>query len=138
MTDAANVGTIIHHISTESPSDRTNSQLDLQTWRILKKALKTGLADRGIVVGEDEASLMTRFMLEQIETGGLRIVPVKPTTEMQQAIKQALDQGKRMSVAWVKPRTKQRWRYQAAVEAAPNWRRGYLQDVGLDNGQAKA
>jgi uncharacterized protein with von Willebrand factor type A (vWA) domain len=57
---------------------------------------------------------------------------------MQQAIKQALDQGKRMSVAWVKPRTKQRWRYQAAIEAAPDWRRGYLLDQGADCGESKA
>ncbi|MGO7585960.1 hypothetical protein ACC689_29165 [Rhizobium ruizarguesonis] len=67
MTDAANVGTLIHHLPTESPSDDTKLQVDLQTWRILKKALRTGLLDRGIVVGDDEASLMTRFMLEEIE-----------------------------------------------------------------------
>ncbi len=71
---------------------------------------------------------MTRFMLEQIETSGLRVVPVKPTSQMQQAIKQALDEGKRMSIAWVKQRTKQRWRYQAAIDAAPSWRRGYELD----------
>ncbi|WP_106796747.1 hypothetical protein [Rhizobium sp. H4] len=113
------------------------SQADIDTWRILKKALKTGLSDRGFTIDAEEASLIARFMLEQIETSGLRVVPVKPTTEMQQAIKQALDQGKRMSAAWVKPRTKQRWRYKAAVEAAPNWRRGYLLDLGLDRGQPK-
>ncbi len=111
------------------------SQADIDTWRILKKALKTGLSDRGFTVDAEEASLITRFMLEQMESSGLRVVPVKPTTEMQQAIKQALDQGKRMSVTWVKPRTKQRWRYQAAVEAAPNWRRGYLLDLGPDHTQ---
>jgi hypothetical protein len=63
MTDAANFGTLIHHLSTEDPSHGATSQVDLQTWRILKKALKTGLSDRGIVVGDDEASFMTRFML---------------------------------------------------------------------------
>lgn len=111
------------------------SQLDLDTWRILKKALKTGHSDRGICVGDDEASLITRFMLEQIETSGLRIVPAKPTSEMQQAIKEALDQGKRMSATWVKPRTKQRWRYQAAIDAAPSWRRGYELDRKARYGQ---
>ncbi|NOV15447.1 hypothetical protein E5S70_04980 [Ensifer adhaerens] len=124
--------------SSENGSPPGSSQVDLDTWRILKKALRTGLSDRGIVVGDEEASLVTRFMLEQIETSGLRVVPVKPTSEMQRAIKQALDDGNRMSIAWVKPRTKQRWRYQAAVEAAPNWRRGYLLDLGLDGGQPKA
>ena len=138
MTDAANLGTLAHRNSTENLRDDSKSQIDLQTWRILKKALKSGLSDRGILVGEEEASLITRFVLEQIETSGLRVVPVKPTTEMQQAIKQALDQGKRMSVAWVKPRTKQRWRYQAAVEAAPDWRRGYLRDLGLDSEKTEA
>ncbi|ACE89839.1 hypothetical protein RHECIAT_CH0000852 [Rhizobium etli CIAT 652] len=111
------------------------SQADIDTWRILKKALKTGLSDRGFTIDAEEASLIARFMLEQIESSGLRVVPVKPTTEMQQAVKQALDQGKRMSIGWVKPRTKQRWRYQAAVEAAPNWRRGYILDQEADGGQ---
>ncbi|CDZ35831.1 Hypothetical protein NGAL_HAMBI1146_15730 [Neorhizobium galegae bv. officinalis] len=111
------------------------TQLDLDTWRILKKALKTGLSDRGILLGDDEASLMTRFMLEQIETSGLRIVPAKPTSAMQQAIKEALDQGKRMSVTWVRQHTKQRWRYQAAIEAAPSWRRGYKLDQVAGDGQ---
>ncbi|MBB2834023.1 UNVERIFIED_ORG: hypothetical protein GGD51_004178 [Rhizobium esperanzae] len=113
------------------------SQADIDTWRILKKALRTGLSDRGFKIEAEEASLVARFMLEQIETCGLRVVPVKPTTEMQHAIKQALDQGKRMSVGWVKPRTKQRWRYQAAIDAAPSWRRGYLLDQGADDGQPK-
>ncbi|WP_159946320.1 hypothetical protein [Rhizobium sp. 18065] len=105
------------------------SQLDVDTWRILKKALRTGLSDRGLDVGNDEASLMTRFMLEQIEKSGLRVVPLKPTSEMHEAIKMALNQGKRMSVAWVRGRTKQFWRWKAAVDAAPNWRRGYAQDL---------
>lgn len=128
MTDAANFGSLIHHLSTEDLSHGATSQLDLDTWRVLKKALKKGLSGRGILVGDHEVSLITRFMLEQIETSGLRIVPVKPTSEMQQAIKEALGQGKRMSVTWVKQRTKQRWRYQAAIDAAPSWRRGYELD----------
>ncbi|OBY05059.1 hypothetical protein BAE36_22180 [Rhizobium leguminosarum bv. trifolii] len=123
--------------TTDEVRNPASSQADIDTWRILKKALKIGLSDRGFIIEAEEASLVARFMLEQIETSGLRVVPVKPTTEMQQAIKQALDHGRRMSVAWVKPRTKQRWRYQAAVEAAPNWRRGYLLDLGLDGGQPK-
>lgn len=124
--------------TTNEARNPASSQADIDTWRILKKALNTGLSDRGFTIDAEEASLIARFMLEQIEASGLRVVPVKPTTEMQQAIKQALDQGKRMSITWVKPRTKQRWRYQAAVEAAPNWRRGYLLDLGLDDGQPKA
>jgi len=117
-------------------SDQTfPHQLDRDTWRILKKALKTGLSDRGVCVGDDEASLITRFMLEQIEKSGLRIVPAKPTSEMQQAIKKALEEGKRMSVTWVKPRTKQRWRYQAAIDAAPSWRSGYELDRVVRSGQ---
>lgn len=114
------------------------SKIDIDTWRTLKKAVRTGLSDRGLVVGDDEVALMTRFMLEQIETSGLRVVPVKPTSEMQQAIKQALDPGKRMSVDWVKQRTKQRWRYQAAIDAAPSWRRGYEQDLKAEDGQPEA
>ncbi|MGR9385169.1 hypothetical protein [Rhizobium leguminosarum] len=121
--------------NTNEDENAAPSQADIDTWRILKKALKNALFDRGIKIAAEEASLVTRFMLEQIETSGLRVVPVKPTTEMQRAIKQALDQGKRMSVTWVKPRTKQRWRYQAAIDASPNWRRGYILDQGADGGQ---
>ncbi|MBX4954758.1 hypothetical protein [Rhizobium lentis] len=123
--------------TTNEVRNPASSQADIDTWRILKKALRTGLSDRGFAIDAEEASLIARFMLEQIESSGLRVVPVKPTTEMQQAIKQALDQGKRFSVSWVKPRTKQRWRYQAAVEAAPNWRRGYLLDRDAGDGQSE-
>lgn len=133
MTDEANLDTPAHRNSTENLRDDSKSQVDLQTWRILKKALKSGLSDGESLSVKKKHRLITRFALEQIETSGLRVVPVKPTAEMQQAIKQVLDQGKRMSVAWVKPRTKQRWRYQAAIEAAPDWRRGYLRDLGLDS-----
>ncbi|KEQ09334.1 hypothetical protein GV67_01285 [Pseudorhizobium pelagicum] len=90
--------------------------------------MKTGLSDRGIIIGDDEASLITRFMLEQVEGSGLRLVPIKPNSHMQLAMRHALDQGKRMSIAWVKQCTKQRWRYQAAIDAAPSWRRGYELD----------
>lgn len=112
----------------KNQSNLETLQVDIDTWRILKKALRTSLSDRGLLVGENEASFMTRFMLEQIESSGLRVVPAKPTSAMQQAVKQALDKGKRMSVAWVKQRTKQRWRYRAAIDAAPSWRRGYEED----------
>lgn len=101
------------------------SQADIDTWRILKKALRTALSDRGFTIGAKEVCLITRFTFEYLEACGLRITPLKPTRMMQQAIKQALDQGKRMSLNWVKQRTKQRWRYQAALEAAPSWRRGF-------------
>lgn len=103
-------------------------QVDIDTWRILKKALRTSLSDRGLLVSDNDASFMTRFMLEQIERSGFRVVPMKPTSAMHQAIKQALDTGKRMSVGWVKQRTKQRWRYRAAIDAAPSWRRGCEED----------
>jgi hypothetical protein len=81
------------------------------------------------MVKEDEASLITRFILEHVEKSGLRVVPVKPTTAMQLAIKHALDEGKRMSISWVRQRTKQRWRYVAAIEAAPDWRKGYEREL---------
>ncbi|MBY3027457.1 hypothetical protein [Rhizobium leguminosarum] len=124
--------------TTNEDQNAVSSQADIDTWRILEKAVNAGLADRGFKIDAAEASLVTRFIMEHIETSGLRVVPVKPTAEMQQAIKQALDRGKRMSVAWVKPRTKHRWRYQAAIDAAPNWRRGYILDQGADGGQPEA
>jgi hypothetical protein len=135
MTDTENPDVLMEHLVPDDSAEGVASQVDIDTWRILKKAFRTGLSDRGIVVGDDEASLMTRFMLEQIETSGLRVVPVKPTSEMQRAIKQALEEGKRMSIAWVKQRTKQRWRYQAAIDAAPSWRRGYELERKAADGQ---
>lgn len=107
------------------PCDAAASQADIETWRILKKAMQTGLSDRGLMIGDAEASHIARFALEYIEQRGLRIVPMRPNSQMQLAMRHALDEGKRMSITWVKGRTKQRWRYQAAVEAAPSWRRGY-------------
>ena len=67
-------------------------------------------------------------MLEKIEGSGFRVVPLRPTSEMHLATKQALDVGKRMTVSRVGLRAKQRWRYEAAINAAPNWRRGYELD----------
>lgn len=104
------------------------SQQDLEVWRLLRKALRRSLADRGIDIGDDEASFMTRFMLEYAEEKGLRIVPERLTSAMHLATKQALGERKRKTVSWVGWRTKQRWRYEAAIEAAPSWRRGYELD----------
>lgn len=104
------------------------SEADIQFWRILKKAFRTGLSDRGISIAQNDLILAVRFMLEEIESSGLRVVPEKPTSQQHQAMKEALDLGKRRSTSWVGRRTKQRWRYQAAVDAAPSWRRGYEMD----------
>lgn len=101
----------------------------------MKKALFRGLSDRGLLIGKDEASLIVRFVLEQIEKSGLRVVPLEPTGEMQLAIKHALDKGKRMSIRWVGQRRKQRWRYRAAIEAAPNWRKGYEDGMKSSGGK---
>ena len=101
---------------------------DLELWRILRKGLRTSLAERGIDIGDDEASLVTRFMLEYVEKRGFRVVPARPTSAMHLATRQALDVGKRMTVSWVGLRAKQRWRYEAAIAAGPSWRRGYEHD----------
>ena len=117
--------------SVSTPTPANTSQADLDTWRILKRALRLALSDRGIEIDSADVALVTRFMFERIEASGLRMVPVKPTSGMQAAIKQALDDGKRLSVTWVKQKTKQRWRYQAAIDAAPDWRKGYQSDHGV-------
>ncbi len=64
----------------------------------------------------------------------MRVVPAKPTGKMQTAILSALDEGKRLSVSWVRSKTKQRWRYAAAIDAAPDWRRGYMDEQNARNG----
>ena len=105
-------------------------QQSRQTWQILRNGLKSALADRGHSVGERDLALITRFMLEYVEERGLLVVPRKPTRKMQAAIKDALGRGNRLSTSWVDPWTKQRWRYFAALDAAPNWRIGYEAETG--------
>lgn len=106
----------------------TVDQIDLSTWHALRNSVRTALADRNVVVSDNDTDLIARFVFEEVERRGLRIVPLKPTRRMQEAIDRALDMGKRLSVAWVRNRTKHRWRYTAALEAAPDWRRGYEAD----------
>jgi hypothetical protein len=109
-------------------SDDVRLELGTGVWRMVKNALREGLADRGFELPDEEIQLVTRFMLENLEAKGQRIVPIKATLDMHEAMRVALDQGKRMSLQWVKFKTKQRWRYQAAVDAAPDWRWGYQQE----------
>lgn len=120
---------MIKHQQIEPPDMPGPSQLDVETWRAIKSALRTGLSDRGVEIGDDELALIARFMMEKFESGGLHLVPLKPTSEMHRAIQLALEEGKRLSVAWVKERTKQVWRWKAAIDAAPSWRRGYGQEL---------
>ncbi|EDQ31792.2 hypothetical protein HPDFL43_21814 [Hoeflea phototrophica DFL-43] len=122
----------LNHIQGDAESKSGASQVDIDFWRILKRGFRTGLSDRGIAVGEKDLILALRFMLEEIETSGLHVVPWKPTSQQHQAIKEALEEKKRMSIRWVRTRTKQRWRYKAAVEAAPNWRHGYELDKKVE------
>tara|TARA_R110002020_G_scaffold123081_1_gene279106 strand:+ start:8518 stop:8856 length:339 start_codon:yes stop_codon:yes gene_type:complete len=98
-------------------------------WRILRNSVSSALADRGHLVSDIDIIFITRFLMEQVEQRGLRLVPWKPTRRMQAAIHDALKNGKRMSVKWVDARTKQRWRYAAALDAAPQWRIGYEREV---------
>jgi hypothetical protein len=110
-------------------SDDVRLKLGVGLWGVVKNALTAGLADRGIDLPVDEVRLVTRFTLEHLEAKGQRIVPVKATLDMHEAMRVALDEGKRMSLKWVQGKTKQRWRYQAALDAAPDWRLGYQQET---------
>ena len=101
------------------------TQREIDTWREISNSLREALSSRGLAVDENDLRLVTPFVLEEMESRGYRLVPVKPTAEMQAAVRHALDEGKRQSVKWVGPRVKNRWRYAAAIEAAPQWRRGY-------------
>ena len=112
----------------DAESRSNASQADHQFWRILKKGFRTGLSARGIAVGEKDLILALRFMLEEIESSGLLVVPITPTKKMHKETKHAFDPGKRRSMGWVGRNTKQRWRYQAAIYAAPSWRGGYEMD----------
>lgn len=109
-------------------SDDARQQLGCALWGMVKNALTSALADRGVKLPAEEVRLVARFMLEHLEAKGQRIVPVKATLDMHEAMRVALDEGKRMSLKWVQFKTKQRWRYQAALDAAPDWRLGFKQD----------
>lgn len=91
----------------------------------MRNSFRKALSGRGLAIDENDRRLVTRFALEEMEIRGYRLVPVKPITEMQKAVRHALDDGKRQSVKWVGSRVKNRWRCVAAIDAAPNWRRGY-------------
>ena len=98
---------------------------DIDTWRALRNSMRDGLASRGINPTDRDIDLVTRFVLEEMEQRHFRVVPLKPTREMHVAVQEALYEGKRQSVRWVRPRIKNQWRYIAALDAAPSWRRGY-------------
>lgn len=119
-------------------SDEVRLQLGAAVWGMIKNALVAGLADRGMRLPDEEVRFVTRFMLEHLEAKGQRIVPVKATLDMHEAMRVALDEGKRLSVKWVKGKTKQRWRYQAALDAAPDWRLGYEQERERAEAQLEA
>lgn len=110
-------------------SDDARLILGVGLWGMVKNALAAGLTDRGVKLPDEEVRFVTRFMLEHLEAKGQRIVPVKATLDMHEAMRVALDEGKRMSLKWVQGKTKQRWRYQAALDAAPDWRLGYQQET---------
>lgn len=108
---------------------------DVQTWQILRNGLESALADRRHAVEHHDLVLITRFLLEYVEERGLVVVPRKPTRKMQNAIKDAMKKGKRLSISWVDPRTKGRWRYFAALDAAPKWRVGYEAEIAFDDAE---
>ena len=96
--------------------------MEINTWRAMRNAFREALSSRGPAVDENNLRLMTRVAPEDMESRGYRLVPIKPTAEMQAAVRHALDEGKRQSVKWVGPLVKNRWRYLAAIKAAPQWR----------------
>lgn len=82
-------------------SDDARLILGVGLWGMVKNALAAGLTDRGVKLPDEEVRFVTRFMLEHLEAKGQRIVPVKATLDMHEAMRVALDEGKRMSLKWV-------------------------------------
>lgn len=60
----------------------------------------------------------TRFMLEHFEAKGPCVFPVKATLDMHEAMRLALDEGKRMSRKWVQDLTRRPPSYQDVDAAA--------------------
>lgn len=103
-------------------------QRDIDTWRALRNSVREAFSSRELKPTDKDLNLVTRFALEEMEQRGFRIVPDKPIREMHVAVQEALRKGKRRSITWVGTRTKNLWRYVAALDAAPSWRRGYAAD----------
>jgi hypothetical protein len=106
------------------------TQQDNDFWRGVRNGIQAALEARAITAAPKDVSLITRFALEEIERRGYRLVPVKPTREMQDAVKHAMDKGRRQSISWVSAKLKNRWRFLAVVDAAPQWRNGYIAENG--------
>lgn len=106
-------------------NDRARMERDIGLFRAIRNALRAAAHDRGHEWTGTDQLMITRFFLEYIEAKGLRVVPYQPDRPIQDAIDRALEEGKRMSVAWVGKRHKNTWRYRAALDAAPNWRKGH-------------
>ena len=96
-------------------------------WRMLLNCNKAALAGRKVNVSDRDASLLTRFFLEEIEAKGFRIVPEVPSAAMVQASRSAMDDA-RQREAWVHDKTKHKWRLRAAIAAAPEWQSGEQRD----------
>ena len=75
-------------------------QMEIKTWHAMRNAFREALSNDGLAIDENNLRLLTRFALEEMESHGYRLVPVKPTAEMQEAVQHALDEGKRQSVKW--------------------------------------
>ncbi|MEQ8435407.1 MAG: hypothetical protein RIA71_14330 [Oceanicaulis sp.] len=84
--------------------------------------MDAALDARRIELEPREVHFVTRFLLEELEDAGFRVVPVKPTKAILSASRRALKRCKRLDVVRVDERTKHRWRLIAAIEAACDWR----------------
>lgn len=108
--------------STGSDESAPPTKAQRAAWRSALSALAAALDARRIELEPRELHFVTRFLLEELEDAGFRIVPVKPTKAMLSASRRALKRGKRLDVVHVDERTKHRWRLMAAIEAACDWR----------------
>lgn len=107
----------------------TPSDAEISHWRLLRNAVQNALTPRGVEVSDHDLTLITRFILEEIEAKGLYVVPAKPTRAMISASLAAMDEGKRLDTRHVHTKTKHRWRIAAALKARTEWRSAYQQEV---------
>lgn len=108
--------------SSDANADKRPTKAQRAAWSSVLSALAAALDARRIELEPRELHFVTRFLLEELEDAGHRIVPVKPTKAMLSASRRALKRGKRLDVVRVDERTKHRWRLMAAIEAACDWR----------------
>lgn len=105
-------------------------QSDIDAWRRVMNSLRVALEARRVTLHDHDLRLVARFFMEETERKGDRLVPAKANNRMMAASRNALRHCHRASFGKLGERKKHKYRWKAAIQAAPDWRQGYNCDGG--------